>query len=122
MNRHNLYRYHPIFRDYNINLQILDGLTNQEITIPSEFHNKQIMLWMARNERKAKMSLSNYSGTLTTNSKRNSSQSNQLNIDCTDVYISRIGITHKFLDFDSNEYHRKFIQPMNVIPPVVVIM
>ena len=44
---------------------------NQEITIPTEFHNKQIMLRIARNERIAKMSLSNYSGTLTTNTKRN---------------------------------------------------
>lgn len=52
------------------------------------------------------MSLSNYSGTLTTNTTRRSFQSNKLNIGCTDVYVSRIGITHKFLDFDSIEYHR----------------
>ena len=33
---------------------------NQETTIPTEFHNKQIILWIATNERIAKMSLSNH--------------------------------------------------------------
>ena len=54
---------------------------NQEITIPTEFHNKQIIPGIARNERIAKMSLPNYSGTLTTNTKRNSYPSKKLNID-----------------------------------------
>ena len=83
----NNYTYHSRFRIRNTNLQILAGLMNQEITIPTEFHNKQIMLWIARNERIAKMSLSNYSGTLTTNTKRNSYQSKKLNIDCTDIHV-----------------------------------
>ena len=83
----NNYTYHSRFRIRNTNLQILAGLMNQEITIPTEFHNKQIMLWIARNERIAKMSLSNFSGTLTTNTKRNSYQSKKLNIDCTDIHL-----------------------------------
>lgn len=78
MNKNNNYRYYPRFRIRNTNLQILDDtLINKEIAIPSEFHNKQIMFWMARNERIPKTSLSNYSGILTSNSERNSSQSNQ---------------------------------------------
>ena len=83
----NNYTYHPRFGIRNTNLQILDGLMNQEITIPTEFHNKEIMLWIARNERIAKMSLSNYSGTLTTNTKRNFYQSKKLNIDCTNIHV-----------------------------------
>lgn len=83
----NNYTYHPRFRIRNTNLQILAGLMNQEITIPNEFHNKQIMFWIARNEIIAKISLSNYSGTLTTNTKLNSDQSKKLNIDCTDIHV-----------------------------------
>ena len=83
----NNYTYHPRFGIRNTNLQILDGLMNQEITIPTEFHNKQIMLWIARNKRIAKMSLSNYSGILTTNTKRNFYQSKKLNIDCTNIHV-----------------------------------
>ena len=65
---------------------------------------------MARNNRTAKVSLRNYSGTLTTNTNRRSFQSNRLNTGGTDVYVSRIGITHKFLDFDSIEYHRIILE------------
>ena len=83
----NNYTHHPRFRIRNTNLQILDALMNQKITIRTEFHNKQTMLWMARNERIAKMSLSNYLGTLTTNNKRNSYQSKKLNIDCTHIHL-----------------------------------
>lgn len=68
------------------------------------------MLWMARKNTIAKISLSNYSGTLTTNTNRRSFQSNRLNTGSTDVYVSRIGITHNFLDFDSIEYHRKILE------------
>ena len=83
----NNYTHHPRFRIRNTKLQILDALMNQKIIIPTEFHDKQIMLWIARNERIAKMSLSNYSGTLTTNTKLNSYQSKKLNIDCTDIHV-----------------------------------
>lgn len=50
-NRNNDFKYHPRFIIRNTSLQILDGLINKEIIIPSEFHNKQFMLWMVRNGR-----------------------------------------------------------------------
>ena len=87
MNSNNNNKCKPRFRIFNTSLQILDSLMNQEMTIPSEFHNKEIMLWMARNDRIAKISLSNYSGTLTTNTNRRSFQSNSLNIGGIDIYV-----------------------------------
>ena len=56
------------------------------------------------------MPLSNYSGTFIVNSVRTSYQSNILNIDYKEVYVSCIGITHKFVDFDSTEYHRIIVE------------
>ena len=57
-----------------------------------------------------KMSLSNYSGKLIVNSSRTSYQSNILNINYNDVYVSLNGITHKFLDFYSQPYHRLILE------------
>ena len=78
-------------------------------TMPGDFDGKKIVLWLTENTNVTKLSISNYSSTLTlTSSDRASKQ--MFYFRNADGVLSKIMFSPNFYDFDSEQFHRVMLQ------------
>ena len=84
------------------------------ITIPNSFDDKRVMFWLTkkgtRGDLTVKVSVSNYSGTMTLSSALASQSTYTFRIFSEDTVIYRVMYTPNFHDLDSREFHQIIIQ------------
>ena len=97
-------------------LKNLVNLTNiasnsQYFTMPKDFDGKKIVLWLTENATTnvTKVSISNYSSTLTLNSSSHSNKQN-FKFRIKGGVISKFMFSPNFYDFDSEQFHKIMIQ------------
>ena len=85
--------------------------TTQNFTIPGSFNGKIIVLWLAEDARSnaTKVSISNYSGTLTIPAV-NYDTNQRWKFTTEDGVMRRLMYSPKFYDTDSEQYHKVMIQ------------
>ena len=92
-------------------LTLLSNSIRDYFTLPSDFDGKKIVLWLTQSVDKivSKVSISDYSSTLTLN---NANYSNNQSFEFTteDGVLSKIMFSRNFYDFDSEQFHRIMLQ------------
>lgn len=92
-------------------INVIVGRTFGNLTLPSSFNDKTIVLWLAANFNKnaTKLKVSNYAQTITLNAV-------QYNVNqkwdflAKDGEIYKLMYSNNFYDTDSDEYHKIMIQ------------
>ena len=78
-------------------------------TMPSDFNGKKIVLWLTENTNVTKVSISNYSSTLTLTSSDNANKQ-IFDFRIKDGVINKFLFSSNFYDFDSEQFHKIMIQ------------
>ena len=78
-------------------------------TMPSDFNGKKIVLWLTENTNVTKVSISNYSSTLTLTSSDNANKQ-IFDFRVKDGVINKFMFSPNFYDFDSVQFHKIMIQ------------
>lgn len=96
-----------VYRPSRKQLQIFHaGGQLRNVSIPSEFNSKQILLWITIHNSTVKVSFSNYSGTITASGSISQSSFNQIQYNMSNQTVTRFMFSRNFCDFDSVQYHR----------------